>query len=719
MAEHYRALTRKYRPRTFDDIVSQDHVSGTLKNAIDNGRLSHAYMFCGPRGVGKTTMARVLARTINQIDDTVDGEHLNQTLNVVEIDAASNNKVEDVHHLRESVRIPPQNGRYKVFIVDEVHMLSKQAFNALLKTLEEPPDHAIFIFATTEPHKVLPTILSRVQRFDFKRIKVDEIVPRLKKISAEEGIQIDDESLHVIAKKADGALRDALGLMDQAIAFCGTNITRDALLKALNVVSSDRLFQFMETVEQEDSAAGLHLIHELLQEGYDIQEFLVELTEHLRNVYVAVTADQLHLIEASQEMKKRYKAVADRYTEEDLMRMLHLVNEAQYKIREAHQPKLQFELTLLKLIHMKRAKKLDHLMREMQALKKNAKNGVLNAEVPEVSTTSESKASTTTAPTQSETKSTPEKERSGASTSAQVEAKTETVETKPDADASADEDSGETTNAQPEPSEQPPQKQETQVDQAREVPEREPEPEPQPVTENEPDPDAMDEKPQAEDENRQEVAPDRSKADVASSPSAPAAASNQSDSETEVSSGSSKMDDQDDYDFFGQPSLGNGSLNGTASTSTHGKESASAATTVDNKDEGSTSEPQVQTSNEPLQFSTVQERWSNFVDQAKGDVPQMLYYQLQRVHPLDLKKDTLVLKCGDHFAQTMLEDNRLELSRLISRFYGKNLRMESQVEEQKKEPTETMSPYERFKQLQQKDPTIRTLVDLFGAELEY
>jgi DNA polymerase-3 subunit gamma/tau len=590
-------------------------------------------------------------------------------------------------------------------------MLSKQAFNALLKTLEEPPDHAIFIFATTEPHKVLPTILSRVQRFDFKRIKVDEIVPRLKKISAEEGIQIDDESLHVIAKKADGALRDALGLMDQAIAFCGTNITRDALLKALNVVSSDRLFQFMETVEQEDSAAGLHLIHELLQEGYDIQEFLVELTEHLRNIYVAVTADQLHLIEASQEMKKRYKAVADRYTEEDLMRMLHLVNEAQYKIREAHQPKLQFELTLLKLIHMKRAKKLDHLMREMQALKKNAKNGVLNTEVPEVSTTSESKASTTSASTQSETKSVPEKERSDASTSAQVEAKTETVETKTDADTSAENDSGETTNAQPEPSEQPPQKQEAQVDQAREVPES------QPVTENEPDPDATDAKPQAEDESRQEVATDSSKADVASSPSAPVAASNQSDSKPEVSSGSSKMDDQDDYDFFGQPSLGNGSLNGTAST--HGKESASAATTVDSKDEGSTSEPQVETSNEPLQFSTVKERWPNFVDQAKGDVPQMLYYQLQRVHPLDLKKDTLVLKCGDHFAKTMLDDNRLELSRLISRFYGKNLRMESQVEEQKKEPTETMSPYERFKQLQQKDPTIRTLVDLFGAELEY
>ena len=242
MSNSYRALTRKYRPQSFEDIVSQEHVSSTLLNAVQQNRLSHAYMFCGPRGVGKTTMARVLARVINGIDDRVDGEALNQTLNIIEIDAASNNKVEDVHHLRESVRIQPQNGRYKIFIVDEVHMLSKAAFNALLKTLEEPPEHAIFIFATTEPHKVLPTILSRVQRFDFKRISVDEIVHRLEKITSDEGISIDHESLHVIAKKADGALRDALGLLDQAIAFCGDNITYEAVLKALNVVGSDRLF---------------------------------------------------------------------------------------------------------------------------------------------------------------------------------------------------------------------------------------------------------------------------------------------------------------------------------------------------------------------------------------------------------------------------------------------------------------------------------------------
>jgi DNA polymerase III subunit gamma/tau len=207
----------------------------------------------------KTTMARVLARSINHIDDNVDGEALSQTLNVVEIDAASNNKVEDVHHLREIVRVPPQSGNYKIFIIDEVHMLSKAAFNALLKTLEEPPPHAIFIFATTEPHKVLPTILSRVQRFDFKRISVDEIVSRLKEICTKEGITIDDESLHTIAKKADGALRDALGLMDQAIAFCGMKIAYAQLVQALNVVGNDQLFEFTQAVSERSSQTGLLL----------------------------------------------------------------------------------------------------------------------------------------------------------------------------------------------------------------------------------------------------------------------------------------------------------------------------------------------------------------------------------------------------------------------------------------------------------------------------
>ena len=366
MSNSYRALTRKYRPQSFDDIVSQEHVSNTLLNAVEQDRIAHAYMFCGPRGVGKTTMARVLARVINGIDDTVDGEALNQTLNIIEIDAASNNKVEDVHHLRESVRIPPQNGRYKIFIVDEVHMLSKAAFNALLKTLEEPPEHAIFIFATTEPHKVLPTILSRVQRFDFKRIAVDEIVARLEKITRDEGITIDHESLHVIAKKADGALRDALGLLDQAIAFCGDDIQHHELLKALNVVGSDRLFEFMGFVTQRNSSGGLELIHTLLQEGYDIQEFLVGLVEHLRNLYVAKQSRKMDLIEASAETNSRYQKEAQSLDATDIMRYLYLVSEHQIKIKEVSQPRISFELMFLKMVHLEPLDGLKKLIAKVQ-----------------------------------------------------------------------------------------------------------------------------------------------------------------------------------------------------------------------------------------------------------------------------------------------------------------------------------------------------------------
>ncbi|MEX2463574.1 MAG: DNA polymerase III subunit gamma/tau, partial [Balneolaceae bacterium] len=374
MADNYRALTRTYRPQVFEDIVSQEHVSSTLRNAIAQNRLSHAYMFCGPRGVGKTTMARVLARSINQIDETVDGESLSQTLNVVEIDAASNNKVEDIHHLRDIVRIPPQSGRYKIFIIDEVHMLSKAAFNALLKTLEEPPPHAIFIFATTEPHKVLPTILSRVQRFDFKRISVDEIVARLQVICKNEGIDIDNESLHTIAKKADGALRDALGLMDQAIAFCGTKIEYKHLIEALNVVGNDQLFEFTKAVSDRDSDTGLKLIDRLLKDGIDIQEFLVSLTGHIRNLYVAKQSERMYLVEATSETKNRYIDTAKIFTENDLMRTLHLVSEAQMKIRDVQQPRVHFEILMLKLIHMGRSKEVHQLLEGLDQLKKKIKN---------------------------------------------------------------------------------------------------------------------------------------------------------------------------------------------------------------------------------------------------------------------------------------------------------------------------------------------------------
>lgn len=595
MSENYRALTRKYRPQNFEDIVSQDHVSSTLMNAIKQNRLSHAYMFCGPRGVGKTTMARVLARTINEIDNSVDGESLNQTLNVVEMDAASNNKVDDVHHLRETVRIPPQNGRYKVFIVDEVHMLSKAAFNALLKTLEEPPEHAIFIFATTEPHKVLPTILSRVQRFDFKRIAVDEIVRRLRKISVDENISIDDESLHVIAKKADGALRDALGLMDQAIAFCGDTITHTELVQALNVVGTDRLFQFMNCVKEHDADQGLELINTLLQEGYDIQEFLIGLTEHLRNLYIAHHSKQLYMVEASEETKSKYKQFASDFSRDDLMRMLHLVSEAQIKIKDANQPRIQFEITLLKLIHMERSESLAKLLSDLEEVKKNSKN-LASLSSPESKHDVQEKENEHSA-------TEPAKENVNTST----EESSTVVET--------------------------------------ESPSSEKEPETTEVTD-------------------------------------------------------------DEFDI-GTPAL----------------QTRFSQVNEVNKEEIKTEikvETKVQHSQEAknLQIEDIKSAWPEFIDSLNGSVSSILKMQTERALPVKLKGTELSLECDNQLAKTMLDEQAKELAGKLQECIGVSLRFNVEVS-QKIKQTKARNPYERFKEIQQKDPMIRSLVERFGAELEY
>tara|TARA_R100000541_G_scaffold6131_5_gene13596 strand:+ start:5483 stop:7285 length:1803 start_codon:yes stop_codon:yes gene_type:complete len=592
MSENYRALTRKYRPQNFEDIVSQDHVSSTLMNAIKQNRLSHAYMFCGPRGVGKTTMARVLARTINEIDSSVDGESLNQTLNIVEMDAASNNKVDDVHHLRESVRIPPQNGRYKVFIVDEVHMLSKAAFNALLKTLEEPPEHAIFIFATTEPHKVLPTILSRVQRFDFKRIAVDEIVRRLRKISADEHISIDDESLHVIAKKADGALRDALGLMDQAIAFCGDNITHNELLQALNVVGTDRLFQFMNCVKDHDADQGLELINTLLQEGYDIQEFLIGLTEHLRNLYIAHHSKQLYMVEASEDTKAKYKESAPDCSRDDLMRMLHIVSEAQIKIKDANQPRIQFEITLLKLIHMERSENLAKLLANLEEVKKNSKNlGALS---------------------------------SGSEKPVYPEKKEKTPPT------------------EPEPIEQ--------SDLVKELPKQE------------------------------SASPDK---------------------EILV-----EEEPEDEFDI-GAPALKTKFSQPSQLKTTQ----VSAEVKVETTNESSANQKTVR-------IEDIKNAWPEFIDSLNGSVSSILKMQTERALPVRLKGTELSLECDNQLAKTMLDEQAKELAGKLQECIGVALRFNVEVSQKTKQTT-ARNPYERFKEIQQKDPMVRSLVERFGAELEY
>ncbi|MEX0846030.1 MAG: DNA polymerase III subunit gamma/tau [Balneolaceae bacterium] len=608
MSETYRALTRKYRPTSFEDIVSQEHVSSTIQNAIKQNRLSHAYMFCGPRGVGKTTMARVLARTINEIDATVDGESLNQTLNIIELDAASNRGVDDVHRLQDSVRIPPQNGSYKIFIVDEVHMLSKTAFNALLKTLEEPPKHVIFIFATTEPHKVLPTILSRVQRFDFKRISVDEIVQRLRKISLDENISIDEESLHVIAKKADGALRDALGLMDQAIAFCGDTITHEELLQALNVVGTERLFQFMNCVKEHDADKGLELINTLLQEGYDIQEYLIGLTEHLRNLYISHHSDKMYLVEASEETKKRYQQTAKDFSRDDLMRMLHIISDAQIKLKDASQPRIQFEITLLKLIHMERSEQLAELLAGLEELKKNS-GKFINAE-------------------------------SNGSAKAKTNGEGKTESPKNGAVSKTDKVSEPDSDKEPEVEENP---EETEISE--------------------------------EDSTEEEV-----EVEDAFDLGTPALVSNISP-KAEASK---------------KPSNGNGTRK-AESSSPHNEEQE-----------------------EPKKITTeyIREKWVEYIESLKGDFPMLLHLQMERVKVLKVKGSELHLECDNQFAHKMLDEQSTELQKKLKECVGTMLRFNVTVAEQTDE-NKPMSVYERFKQIQQKDPIIRDIVEIFGAELEY
>ena len=638
MPENYRALTRTYRPQSFDDIVSQEHVSNTLKNAIKQDRLSHAYMFCGPRGVGKTTMARVLARTINSIDSGVDAESLNQTLNVVEIDAASNNKVDDIHHLRESVRIPPQNGRYKVFIVDEVHMLSKAAFNALLKTLEEPPAHAIFIFATTEPHKVLPTILSRVQRFDFKRISVDEIVDRLKKICKKEGITIDDESLHVIAKKADGALRDALGLMDQAIAFCGNDIRHKELIEALNVVGTDQLFTFISAVEKKDSSAGLQLVDSLMKAGVDIQEFLSALTEHLRNLYVAVNSSRMHLVDATADTKNRYKEAAKAFKEEDLMRMLHLVSDAQLKIRDVQQPRVHFEILLLKLIHMNRSRELNSLLEDLNQLKKNG-----GAQLTADSTQSEVKDSD------------PEPEPVVDSTDeSNKESESVTQESTSPENSSSSNGSANVVPMMREESLN--SEKETQVETGH-----------QSDHDSEPAKETLD---------------------------------------TPYGVGDEEEDEDDDF-LMVKPTLG------------YAEGISSSKSGSDQKEDVDTAAKQ--TYPEPVSLNTVDDietHWRSFVNQVKDEAPRMLYMQVLRVTLKKIQGNELIVAADTEFAINLFDENQQLLSELMKRTVGIRVRIKCIVERNEKKK-ETKSPYERFKELQKKDPHLKSVVELFGAELDY
>ena len=364
--ESYVVSARKYRPATFDSVVGQSHITNTLKNAIKSGQLAQAFLFCGPRGVGKTTCARILAKAINcqNLSDTIEAcnecescKSFNDStsMNIFELDAASNNSVDDIRRLVEQVRIPPQSGKYKVYIVDEVHMLSSQAFNAFLKTLEEPPSYAKFILATTEKHKIIPTILSRCQIFDFKRIKIEDISHHLEYVAKTENIPYEPEALHVIAQKADGGLRDALSMFDQLINFTGGNLTYANCIDNLNVLDYEYYFKLVDYFRAGDIGGALLLYQQVLDKGFDGQHFITGLSEYIRNLLVCLDPITQTLLDVSDTMRYRYVEQAVNCKLQLLVKLLDISSDFEYRYRDANNKRLFIEVALTKLASLSNA----------------------------------------------------------------------------------------------------------------------------------------------------------------------------------------------------------------------------------------------------------------------------------------------------------------------------------------------------------------------------
>ena len=361
--ENYIVSARKYRPITFESMVGQQALTQTLRNAIRTNHLAHAYLFCGPRGVGKTTCARIFAKTINCLSPTEENDACNQcesctafneqrSFNIHELDAASNNSVEDIRSLIDQVRIPPQIGKYSVYIIDEVHMLSGNAFNALLKTLEEPPKHAIFILATTEKHKILATILSRCQVYDFNRITVADTISHLQYVAQKENINASEEALNVVAQKADGGMRDALSIFDQLVAFCGTNISYEQAIEVLNVLDSDYYFRLVDAALSGDVSNALLLLNEVLVKGFDAGHFITGFAQHLRDVLVSKDSATVTLLETPEVIRQQYQAQAQRCAAKWLFNALDIMNTCDINYRTAKNKRLTVELALIKLCRL-------------------------------------------------------------------------------------------------------------------------------------------------------------------------------------------------------------------------------------------------------------------------------------------------------------------------------------------------------------------------------
>jgi DNA polymerase-3 subunit gamma/tau len=361
---------RKYRPQRFEDVVGQEHVSKTLKNALQSQHLAQAFLFCGPRGVGKTTCARILAKTLNcrqltpQLEpcnecDSCTAFNENASFNITELDAASNNSVDHIRSLIDQVRFQPQQGKYKVFIIDEVHMLSASAFNAFLKTLEEPPPYAIFILATTEKHKIIPTILSRCQIFDFRRIQIPDIVAHLTNICSQEGIQAEPDALHIIAQKADGGLRDALSIFDRIVSFAGRRVTYEDVIANLNILDYDYFFRITDALLTEDIPQTLAVFDDVIRKGFDADLFVNGLAEHLRNLLVCKDEQTLALLEAGDSLRERYRQQARLSPMAFLLTSLNLANDCDINFKMARNKRLHAEMSLLRMASIGRARRID------------------------------------------------------------------------------------------------------------------------------------------------------------------------------------------------------------------------------------------------------------------------------------------------------------------------------------------------------------------------
>ena len=429
--EEYIVSARKYRPTSFDTVVGQQALTTTLKNAVKSGKLAHAYLFCGPRGVGKTTCARIFAKAINCLTPTADGEacghcescqafNEQRSFNIFELDAASNNSVEHIKTLMEQTRIPPQVGKYKVFIIDEVHMLSTAAFNAFLKTLEEPPSHVIFILATTEKHKILPTILSRCQIYDFERMTVRNTINHLKSVAEKEGIQYEEQALAVIAEKADGGMRDALSIFDQATSFCQGNITYQKVIEDLNVLDSDNYFRIIDLAIENKVSDIMVLLNQIINKGFDGGLLIGGLAKHVRNVLMAKDPQTLPLLEVSDQQRERYQQQAVKCETRFLYDALKLMNQCDINYRQSSNKRLLVELTLIEVAQItqpdegpangrrpRRLKSLFKLLVQQSQPQKAAPQVAAAETVAPASTSSQSSTTSTSGTSSSSTSSSP------------------------------------------------------------------------------------------------------------------------------------------------------------------------------------------------------------------------------------------------------------------------------------------------------------------------